>query len=249
MKTPTKVALTHLAETMVENGSYIDLRGTGDFINEALKLHKTTGSYVTAQTIRLHEKDLEEMCQAEMLKRSPLNKNIIVPNQFDDDVDSEIDEDEYDVFEDEEWYWASGDMVDHDAIIRRGMELAIKKLEEYSKKEADEIIGEFFDKEEIEKSQSFNQQIGNLVVKPVSTTTPVKNYSMFSEGEDGIRVIRGNYKGLYVREIDHQQWIGCAIGWSKKMLKDNELLGADRKGALTEDDKNVFLDIISGKDV
>jgi hypothetical protein len=33
------------------------------------------------------------------------------------------------------------------------------------------------------------------------------------------------------------------------MLKDNDTLGATRPGALTEDDKNVFLDIISGKDV
>ena len=96
MKKPTKVALTHLAETMVESGSYISLRGTANFIEWALRLHSKSGSYVTAQTIRAHEQDLEQICQSEMLKRYPLKKDIVVPNQFDDDVDSDFDEDDED---------------------------------------------------------------------------------------------------------------------------------------------------------
>jgi hypothetical protein len=98
MKTPTKVALTYLAETMVESGSYITLRGTANFIEWALRLHKKSGSYVTPQTIRAHEQDLEQMCQAAMLKRYPIKKDIVVPKQFDDDVDNDFydEEDEED---------------------------------------------------------------------------------------------------------------------------------------------------------
>ncbi len=93
MRNPTKVALKHLAETMVENGSYINLRGTGDFINEAVKLHRKTGSFVTVDTIRRHQKELEQMCQDEMLRRHPLKKDIIIPKQFDDDVEDDCEDD------------------------------------------------------------------------------------------------------------------------------------------------------------
>ena len=243
MRKATKDALEQLAKSMVESGHYITLRGTAQFIEWALRLHKTTGSYVTSQTIRLHEKELEEMCQAEMLKRNPLKKDIIIPKQFDDDVDSDFD-DEYDAFEDEEFYWACGDMVDHDAVIRRALQLIEDRMdaESFERLKSISVVEPKLD---ILKQESMDEQIADMVVKSL----PVKDYSMFIESEDGIRVIRGDYTGLYVHEIDAQRWAGCAIGWSKYQLKQNELLGADRKGALTEDDKNVFLDIISGKEV
>lgn len=243
MRKPTKEALQHLAQTMVESDSYISLRGTAKFIEWALRLHKMTGSYVTTQTIRTHQQDLEEMCQAEMLKKYPIKKDIIVPKQFDDDVDSDYDDD-YDAFEDEEFYWASGDMVDHDAVIRRGLELAMKKFEKDDSKRFDEIVGDFFSDENLKELHESQFEKGLIYLG-----TPVKNYSMFIESEDGLRIIRGEYKGLYVSEIDAQRWTGCAIGWSRYQLKQNEELGANRQGALTDDDKNVFLDIISGKDV
>ena len=267
MRKQTKEALQHLAQTMVESDSYISLRGTAKFIEWALRLHKMTGSYVTAQTIRTHQQDLEEMCQIEMLKRNPLNKGIVVPKQFDDDVDNDFDDDDYDAFEDEEFYWACGDMVDHDTVIRRALELIesrmdaesaerLKSLDEFfteeNLKKAQEDFIDLDDFEpsqrqkfDIQRQQSMAQQIANTIVK----SAPVKNYSMFIESEDGLRIIRGEYKGRYVSEIDAQRWAGCAIGWSRYQLKQNEELGANRQGALTDDDKNVFLDIISGKDV
>lgn len=93
--------------------------------------------------------------------------------------------------------------------------------------------------------------ISEIIKQPKITEymPPCKEYSMFFEDEDGLRVKRGDYKGLYVREIDAQRWSGCAIGWSRYQLKQNEELGANRPGALTDDDKNVFLDIIAGKEV
>lgn len=238
MRKQTKMALNHLAQTMVDaSDTYISLRGTAQFIEWALRLHKMTGSYVTTQTIRTHQQELEEMCQAEMLKRHPLKKDIIVPKQFDDDVDED---------EDEEWYWSNGDMVDYQSIIRRALELIKIGLDEEIDKEVDSWFEDEDEDLEIEVAQTMNQQVNNLVV---TLKTPVKNYSMFIEGEDGLMVIRGAYTGKYVSDIDKTQWIGCSIGWSKKMLKDNETLGATRPGALTEDDKNVFLDIISGREV
>lgn len=247
MRNPTKVALKHLAETMVENGSYINLRGTGDFINEAVRLHKKTGSFVTVDTIRRHQKELEQMCQDEMLKRQPLKKDIIIPKQFDDDVEDDC-EDDADIA----LYDEMGFQVDDSMIISIAMAKIERMISMPKPGEVDD--DSFFNKRvlkeaqeellEIEKQQSLKQQIGNLVVKSI---TP--NYSMFGVGEDGLRVLRGEYKNLYVHEIDAQRWAGCAIGWSRYQLKQNEQLGANRPGALTEDDKNVFLDIISGKDV
>jgi hypothetical protein len=120
MRNPTKVALKYLAETMVENGSYINKRGTGDFINEAVKLHRKTGSFVTVDTIRRHQKELEQMCQDEMLKRQPLKKDIIVPKQFDDDV-----EDDYEDDADIALYDEMGYQIDDSMIIS----IAMAKIE------------------------------------------------------------------------------------------------------------------------
>ena len=111
MRNPTKVALKYLAETMVENGSYINLRGTGDFINEAVKLHRKTGSFVTVDTIRRHQKELEQMCQDEMLKRQPLKKDIIVPKQFDDDVEDDCEDDADIALYDEMGYQIDDSMI------------------------------------------------------------------------------------------------------------------------------------------
>ena len=111
MRNPTKVALKYLAETMVENGSYINKRGTGDFINEAVKLHRKTGSFVTVDTIRRHQKELEQMCQDEMLKRHPLKKDIIVPKQFDDDVEDDCEDDADIALYDEMGYQIDDSMI------------------------------------------------------------------------------------------------------------------------------------------
>ena len=211
MKRPTKVALENIAMKMVDNEMYINTRGTINFMIEAVNIHKSLDSMVSVQTIKIHEKDLEQMCQAEMLKRYPLSKGIVVPNQFDDDCEEFEDEDDADI----RLYDEYGFEVEDSMIIS----IAMAK---------------------IDKRQS---------TKRITVESPVKEYTMFIESEDGLRVIRGTYKGKYVYEIDGENFVGCAAGWSKFCMSQNEQLGSNRKGALTEDDKNVFLDIISGKDV
>ena len=233
MRQRTKEAMVRLAEIMVSNYKLEVIKGTPEFLEYAIHEAEENELDVSSQTIKLRQQFLEVRCDE-------LNK-LQVKNTTTKDV-------EYDVFEDEEYYWASGDMVDHDTIILRALELIKKGIDSKSLSLDDDDFDYGFVKREIEKQESLTQQISNLVLHQV-VNTPVKNYSIFIEGEDGLRVIRGSYKGLYVSEIDRKQWIGCAAGWSKKMLKDNETLGATRPGALTEDDKNVFLDIISGKDV
>jgi len=196
MRNPTKVALKHLAETMVENGSYINTRGTGDFINEAVRLHKKTGSFVTVDTIKRHERELEEMCRLELQSR-----NVVEDKQM----------------------W-------HKLYDSEGFEL--------EETEAIELIS----------SEVILMKAKEIITERNSALeVPVKEYSMFIEDEDGLRVIRGTYKGKYVADIDRENFVGCAAGWSKYQLNLNEQLGSDRKGALTEDDKNVFLDIMSNK--
>lgn len=101
MKRPTKVALENIAQKMVDDGLFINTRGTVNFMTEAVKIHKSMDSMVSSQTIRTHEKELELMCQQEMLKRYPLNKGIVVPKQFDDDVDDDFEDDADVVFYDE----------------------------------------------------------------------------------------------------------------------------------------------------
>lgn len=221
MRPKTKEAMVRLAEIMVGNYKLEVIKGTPQFLEYAIHEAEENDLGISWQTIKLREQFLEMKCDE-------LYKEQKSAQLFEES-------DEYDVFEDVEWYWANGDMVNEEAIIRRSVELQLKRIKDESKQER-----EF----EIQKQQSFNQQIGNLVVNALSP-----NYSMFSVGEDGLRVLRGEYKGLYVHEIDAQRWAGCAIGWSRYQLKQNDELGANRKGALTEDDKNVFLDIISGKDV
>jgi len=212
MKRPTKVALENIARKMVDDGIYIVARGTVNFMTVAVEIHKSMDSMVSVQTIKIHEKELEQMCQSEMLRRYPLNKNIIVPNQFDDDCDGVED------LADIKLYDEMGFEVDSSLIV------AVAKAKA--------------DREELRQKQ---YELG--------ISLPTKNYSMFIESEDGLRVIRGTYKGKYVYEIDRENFVGCAAGWARFCMNQNEQLGADRKGALTEDDKNVFLDIISGKDV
>ena len=221
MRPKTQEAMVTLAEIMVKNYKLEVIKGTNQFLEYAIHEAEENDLGISWQTIKLRQEFLEMKCDE-------LNK---LPKV-------------YDIFEDEEFYWAGGDMVEHDTIIYRALELIKMRMDTESDSFVD-FDDDFVDDKDIMKQQSMNQQISGLVVNNISTP----NYTIFVVGEDGLRVIRGKYRGLYVHEIDHKRWIGCAIGWSKKMLKDNEDAGVNRKGALTEDDKNVFLDIISGKSV
>ena len=192
MRKATKVAIVDLAKVMVSSGCYKITKGTGDFIIEALRIHKSSNSFVCPETIKKHERELEQICRHE-------SKELQEKQVWNRLYDSE------------------------------GEELSESEAIEFI---SSEII--------LEKAKEIQDEM-------VQWKTPVKDYSMFIEDEDGLRVIRGSYKGKYVYEIDSENFIGCAAGWSKYQLKLNEELGSERKGALTEDDKNVFLDIMSNK--
>lgn len=73
-------------------------------------------------------------------------------------------------------------------------------------------------------------------VKPLGIRIP--DYSMFAEGEDGLIILKGTYKGKTIEEIDGVAGFeGASVGWAKWCLK------ADKD--LTEDDRNVFNKIIT----
>ena len=71
MKRPTKVALENIATKMVEDGLYINTRGSVYFMTEAIKIHKSMDSMVSIQTIKTHEQDLEQMCQDLLKSKQP----------------------------------------------------------------------------------------------------------------------------------------------------------------------------------
>lgn len=83
----------------------------------------------------------------------------------------------------------------------------------------------------------------NEVVK-VETPLPFKEYTLFCESEDGLLIIRGKYKGLYVQEVDIENFPTCLAGWSSYQLELNEKLGVERKGALTKDDIKVLTQFV-----
>jgi len=231
MRQRTKDAMVTLAEIMVNNYKLEVIKGTPEFLEYAIHEAEENELHVSSQTIKSRQQFLEMRCDE-------LNKLKVTGFQC-----RPIANDEYDVFEDEEYYWACGDMVDHDTIILRALELIKKGIDSKLLSLDDDDFDYGFESRalEIDKAESAATQM----IK----TLPIKNYSMFIESEDGLRVIRGTYKGKYVYEIDGENFVGCAAGWSKFCMNQNEQLGANRKGALTEDDKNVFLDIISGRDV
>lgn len=199
MRRPTKLALSELAKKMVETGIYLEVRGTVDFIDTALQIHKQSESMVHPNTIMKHVKELEMLCQE------------LTPK-----VEQKEEKEEWQKIYDSSGYelqeWEAIELISSEVILRKAKEI-------------------------IEESE----------VVTTKLQSPIKDYTMFIEDEDGLRVIRGTYKGKYVADIDRENFVGCAAGWSKYQLNLNEQLGADRKGSLTEDDKNVFLDIMSNK--
>jgi hypothetical protein len=72
MKRPTKVALENIATKMVDEGIYINTRGTVNFMTEAVRIHKSMDSMVSVQTIKIHEQDLERMCLGLLKLKQPV---------------------------------------------------------------------------------------------------------------------------------------------------------------------------------
>lgn len=160
MRPKTQEAMLRLAEIMVKKYKLEVIKGTPEFLEYAIHEAEENDLGISWQTIKLREQFLEMRCD-ELYK--------VVKHTTAEDV-------KYDVFEDEEWYWAGGDMVDHDAIIKRGLELAMKKFEEESSKRFDEIVGDFFEEEEEDEIP----------------------YNMFYVSEDGLTWLKGRFKNQSV---------------------------------------------------
>lgn len=122
-----------------------------------------------------------------------------------------IDDVDDDIYDDDNFYDSCGSVVDDMSIVKRAYEISMRMF-----KGNDSLV-------------DFNI---------FDDAGP--NYTIFSVGEDGLRVIRGKYSGMYIHEIDTQKWKGSAAGWADFVLRQNEMLGADRSGALTKDDIEVL---------
>jgi hypothetical protein len=66
----------------------------------------------------------------------------------------------------------------------------------------------------------------------------IPEYTMFVEGEDGLMVIKGTYKGKTIDEIDAANFIGAKKGWAKWCLSNDK--------NLSDDDRSVFTKIMNG---
>lgn len=67
----------------------------------------------------------------------------------------------------------------------------------------------------------------------------IPEYTMFVEGEDGLIVIKGTYKGKTIDEIDVVNFTGAKRGWAKWCL--------EKDTNLSDDDRAVFTKILEGK--
>lgn len=74
---------------------------------------------------------------------------------------------------------------------------------------------------------------------PEKMIAKVPEYSMFVEGEDGLIILKGTYKGRLVHEIDELNFKGAAKGWSKWCLTNDK--------NLTDDDRTIFNKILLGQ--
>ena len=115
-----------------------------------------------------------------------------------------------DLEDDDNFYDCYGDVVDDMAIVRRAVEI-MSRFGNGSKPDT------FFD-----------------TLGEVGQRFP--DYSMFVEGEDGLMVIKGSYKGKTLDEIDEVNFKGAKRGWAKWCL--------DNDKNLTDDDRDVFTRIL-----
>lgn len=77
-----------------------------------------------------------------------------------------------------------------------------------------------------------------IVSKQPEVIQRVPEYTMFVEGEDGLMVIKGTYKGKTIDEIDVENFSGCKKGWAKWCLSNDK--------NLSDDDRSVFTKIMNG---
>jgi hypothetical protein len=212
MRNKTKDELSKLAEIMVSKYQIDTILGTGDFLETALSEARRSKIEVDNQSIKRYEKELAMKCKAlnEHIEYSVEQQRIkeIRKSGLLDDLLIEINE-ELDLELDDNFYNVYGDAVDDMSIIKRASEIMNRFLTK-------DVTNEFFD--------------------GISGYQYVPNYSMFVEGEDGLMVIKGSYKGKNLDEIDEVNFKGAKRGWAKWCL--------DNDKNLTDDDRNVFTKIL-----
>ena len=85
---------------------------------------------------------------------------------------------------------------------------------------------------------------GIEVILP-SSSKAKKIYTVFDEKGDSVVVTRGAYSkppfaGMTPKEINEMRGWPCMAGWADGLLTENEKLGRDRVGSLTNDDIEVL---------
>jgi hypothetical protein len=156
MRPKTEEAMVRLAEIMVSNYKLEVIKGTPEFLEYAIHEAEENELGISWQTIKLRQQFLEVKCDE-------LNK-LTVKHTTAEDV-------EYDVFEDEEYYWASGDMVDHDTIILRALELIKRDIDSKSLSLDDDDFNYILDEDKDDEIR----------------------YNMFYVGEDGLTWRNGKF--------------------------------------------------------
>lgn len=156
MRPKTEEAMVRLAEIMVKNYKLEVIKGTPEFLEYAIHEAEENELGISWQTIKLRQQFLEVKCDE-------LNK-LTVKHTTAEDV-------EYDVFEDEEYYWASGDMVDHDTIILRALELIKRDIDSKSLSLDDDDFNYILDEDKDDEIR----------------------YNMFYVGEDGLTWRNGKF--------------------------------------------------------
>lgn len=170
--------------------------------------------------------------------------NIIDTNEFYEFAIHEMDENDirinYQTLKNN-WDWFKNKCI---ALNKDNEEWDIIEEEDLPKlRQITKIIVYYNDGTQEEVSVKEMISLPNEVVK-VETPLPFKEYTLFCESEDGLLIIRGKYKGLYVQEVDIENFPTCLAGWSSYQLELNEKLGVERKGALTKDDIKVLTQFV-----
>jgi hypothetical protein len=156
MRPKTEEAMVRLAEIMVKNYKLEVIKGTPEFLEYAIHEAEENELGISWQTIKLRQQFLEVKCDE-------LNK-LTVKHTTAEDV-------EYDVFEDEEYYWASGDVVDHETIILRALELIKRDIDSKSLSLDDDDFNYILDEDKDDEIR----------------------YNMFYVGEDGLTWRNGKF--------------------------------------------------------
>lgn len=110
-----------------------------------------------------------------------------------------------------------------------------KKVEEITSNRTITKVVVYYSDGTIQDITSFGTEI---VSKQPQVIQRIPEYTMFVEGEDGLMVIKGTYKGKTIDEIDAANFLGAKKGWAKWCLSNDK--------NLSDDDRSVFTKIMNG---